>query len=1143
MKNKSFSLMIAFLAAAVLFLGLLPVAHAEGGQVSGVAWVDKDYDGSNNGERGIQSVKVTLQKVNSDGTVQDIVSTRTAANGSYAIAINENGTYQLAFVLPEDYRFTRHGNGSDVLPASGNESTSLPFSIADGNAVTVNAGALSGRSYVSVIAFEDLNLNGGRRESEPLVKNVQIDLYYEYQGNAYLIADTHTNKDGEASISYLSPGTYYIKATLPDNFVAGPLGTKITSFYNCMNPSTDTVCYSIPFEVPNKGGVALGAGVVTTGSVSGRVWQDEDGNQTENSGDTPCTAAKVTIHSEELNITRSASLDAQGCFTLTGLQPTVYQLTYILPDGMIFADSADSVINDIASQGSMQVTVYAQVNTPVDAVGATAASQVSLAVYDAGEEEVHPLSQVQATLIQNGKEVCSAVSDENGLLLFPIARSGHASVSVALPQGYVVSPEPGVFPYANCLTSPSFDVEVPLRDVLSLEGFAVQSASISGTVVEDPTNTGIITETNLPLAGYTVQAIDCDNLIVQETVSDENGCYSLSNLVPGTYYVRFLLDDRYISAPYMAEEDSRNNSIYMQEPLFGETDAFVLYAGQQKISVNAALFKAGIVDGYVLLNPDYNQLATNHGGAANVKVTLLDEFGTPWQDYAYDITDENGYFCIKGILPGNYSLQYELHADCAFVVPDIQENIWNSNSFAIVNGSEIHVDDVGVVLTSVLSGKVIDYTTDAGVSASLSMTSERTGKTITVSTDENGLFAFDHLLPDGYRLDVTLNNDYLFADSPASVFPYSNSSTASADIAIPMGASESNCNIIASLPVDWQMQLYLDANGNNSCDPNEISASNRAVDLYLREDLIGTYTSDSNGMIRLENIIPASYTLQIALAENEILVAFPEVDTVTINQDMAQIAILPYADIQGQVWSLDQTNNGVSGLTVSLIQNGDVLATAATDDEGRYSFTNLLAGNYQLRIELKDGFLFARMQDVTQRNSYILSQIDGSLLYGNIPLQMGQSFTGVDIGIGSMGAIGDYAWLDLNKNGMQDIDDMPLPGIVIELYQYDALVACATTNEHGRYAIKNLYPGKYEMRVTMPKEVKPTLQQTEFPLVASILPESNDTTVIVEEVIVPSDSTNNNLDLGFVLKKKNVYPQSIQNIPTKDWSIYPHPEN
>ena len=113
-----------------------------------------------------------------------------------------------------------------------------------------------------------------------------------------------------------------------------------------------------------------------------------------------------------------------------------------------------------------------------------------------------------------------------------------------------------------------------------------------------------------------------------------------------------------------------------------------------------------------------------------------------------------------------------------------------------------------------------------------------------------------------------------------------------------------------------------------------------------------------------------------------------------------------------------------------------------------------------------------------------------------------------------------------------------MPGILIEVYQYGELIASTVTDAYGRYAIDNLYPGEYEMRVTMHKELKATVHQTEFPLVGSILPESNELTVSVSGVTVPSGKANLHCDLGFQLRKKNVYPAAMDDIPVKDWRPY-----
>ena len=1137
MLNKRFVAVLLFALALVFTAGLFSCALAEGGQVSGVVYVDKNADGvKNDGERALQNATVTLCKVYPNGETEDISSVKTGKDGLYAFATSQDDTYTVRFTLPGEYRFTVFGDGSPVMPAKGSTSHTLPFVLAKGSQITLNAGGVTGNSYVSIVAFEDENLNGGRRDSEPLLRYVKVELYWEHEGESYLIADALTDKKGETSISDLAPGSYYIKAELPENYVSGPMGTKMNIFYNFMEPSLTNVCYSPVFEVPNKGGAAMGIGAVKTGSLTGSVWQDRNANGTMDHGEAGCPGMTVTLYSETLDITRTTNILPDGTFAFTGLQPAEYQLNYFLPEGMIFADSPSSAITEIASSASVPVTVEVEKTAQAAPVGAASASFAQVYVTDAGNENA-PLAGVRGSIEQKGKIVSTAVSDENGLMRFDVVRAGEASLSYMLPENYVIAEESNAFPYENSRKNGSVSVTVP-EDGLVLNAAAVESVSISGFIVEDPTNTGIVSNDYLRLAGYAVAAIDDEgNLAIAEAVTDENGAYVLENLHPGTYTVRFSLDDRHIATPFAAIQNQAYNAIAEQDPEYGYTQPITLSAGENRPFVNAAFFKAGIVDGSVCVMTNDTET-----GMENITVTLLKEDGTPYQDYAYSITDEYGFFCIKGILPGNYMLQYTLPENAVFVDPALPMDTltYTGEIFTVENGSEIHAQTVGAVWTASLSGYVTDYTSGAGVSADITMTDEHTDTVYTASTDEIGFYSFPKLMPAQHKMQIELHDGYVFADSEDSILPYHNDSSVTAKVTLSVGSAEDECNIIVSQPVNWTVQLFYDENADQARNEEEPFAANRQVELFLREDLIATGITDENGQVLFAQIIPASYTLRIPLNEREVLVATPDTNLCTVNSDFTQVALLQYATVEGHIWSLDGTENGVAGIPVSLMKDGTEMASCISGADGAIRFENLLKGVYTLEAQLQDGYLFARAQDAAHRNSMILSQNNGMPDSQLFSVTMGQRISDADIGIGGVGAIGDTAWIDENKNGMQDIGEPLLPGVKIELYQYGELIAGTQTDVYGRYSLKNLYPGVYDMHVTAPREVKPTKQQTEFPLVASVLPESEETTVIVKNVVVPSMGRDLNVDLGYQLRKKNVYPATLKDTPEKDWTPYHH---
>jgi hypothetical protein len=73
--------------------------------------------------------------------------------------------------------------------------------------------------------------------------------------------------------------------------------------------------------------------------------------------------------------------------------------------------------------------------------------------------------------------------------------------------------------------------------------------------------------------------------------------------------------------------------------------------------------------------------------------------------------------------------------------------------------------------------------------------------------------------------------------------------------------------------------------------------------------------------------------------------------------------------------------------------------------------------------------------------------------------------------------MGDYTWIDTNRNGIQDPGEAPLPGVRVQLLNPDGSVARdfngnpvgpVTTDARGYYLITNLRAGSYMARFTIP---------------------------------------------------------------------------
>ena len=66
-------------------------------------------------------------------------------------------------------------------------------------------------------------------------------------------------------------------------------------------------------------------------------------------------------------------------------------------------------------------------------------------------------------------------------------------------------------------------------------------------------------------------------------------------------------------------------------------------------------------------------------------------------------------------------------------------------------------------------------------------------------------------------------------------------------------------------------------------------------------------------------------------------------------------------------------------------------------------------------------------------------------------------------------SIGDYVWHDVNMNGLQDDEEVGLPGVTVNLYKSDDTpVGSTTTSSDGLYTFTNLSPGDYYVEFVLP---------------------------------------------------------------------------
>ena len=219
------------------------------------------------------------------------------------------------------------------------------------------------------------------------------------------------------------------------------------------------------------------------------------------------------------------------------------------------------------------------------------------------------------------------------------------------------------------------------------------------------------------------------------------------------------------------------------------------------------------------------------------------------------------------------------------------------------------------------------------------------------------------------------------------------------------------------------------------------------------------------------------------------------------------------AAIGDRIW-IDTNGNGVqdggekgrSGVQVDLLNSctgNTVVKTATTNVNGNYTFKNLAAGSYYLRVYLPTNYQFTSQNAIVDEDYD--SDVDASGYSHCITLTTNQKLINIDSGLvlasvslptatptatktpvptatptpAGNASIGDLIWHDLNGNGVKDIGEPGVSGVQVKLFtncEGNTLVGTTTANVNGNYYFNNLAAGDYYARVYAPVGYTYTIQ-------------------------------------------------------------------
>ncbi|WP_313891328.1 SdrD B-like domain-containing protein [Psychrobacillus sp.] len=244
---------------------------------------------------------------------------------------------------------------------------------------------------------------------------------------------------------------------------------------------------------------------------------------------------------------------------------------------------------------------------------------------------------------------------------------------------------------------------------------------------------------------------------------------------------------------------------------------------------------------------------------------------------------------------------------------------------------------------------------------------------------------------------------------------------------------------------------------------------------------------------------------------------------VTINTDPNSSSIGNYVWIDtNEDGNQDDGERGINDVDVKLYNSvKQFIAQTKTKDNaghsGYYKFVGLPQGTYYLQFIVPTGYRFTKvLNENPDSSAFDSTKTDSNGMTDAIVVSAGEEKEMVDVGMVQLpGKIGNYVWIDANKNGIQDAGEPGIGGVNVKLYDSGKnAIKTTTTDSSGYYRFEGLPQGTYYVQFTVPTDYKFTKSEAATPENDSNKIDGNGMTDAI--IIGPQSWRNETIDVGMV---------------------------
>ncbi|TWU03882.1 SdrD B-like domain-containing protein [Neorhodopirellula pilleata] len=650
-------------------------------------------------------------------------------------------------------------------------------------------------------------------------------------------------------------------------------------------------------------------------------------------------------------------------------------------------------------------------------------------------------------------------------------------------------------------------------------------ASISGFVYRDDNDSGTKDTGEIGLSGVRVRLEPIDTIAPQAslvTTTGADGSYQFNGIMPGRYRVIEIDQPAGLQDGTDAAGTIRGSVVGTAVNPGDEINGITLAGGDAGINYNFGELPLGSIGGFVYLaapgaDCDGDHEADGSTPVVGAEIQLVNSSGqvikttTTQSDGSYRFNDlPKGVYSVIEITPaglidgGAHAGEMRTLASNLLVAVGRAVDAGTISDIALPAGGRGEHYNFCEAAPGSISGVVYHDRNDDGVRSSgeeaiaevlLSLIDSIGNEIATTRTDNQGRYHFADLAPDTYRVVETQPAGFIDGKDSVGLIAgdrvgaLGGDKDSLVDVVLRQGLHGVEYNFGERQVASISGRVHVDLDEDCELDPNEVTLEGVLIELKdASGNTIATTRTGADGMYRFDNLVPGTYSVveqQPAGYFDGGAKAGSEGGRVDSGDRISQINLTsgvnaenydfcerPPAQISGSVYvdtdadcERDADELGLGGVLIELIDDaGNVVATTTTDADGRYTFTNLRAGEYTVRETQPDGFFHGGQVAGSHGGNDSAADLISAVAIG-----WGQTLTEYDFCELPPSEISGVVYVDRDEDCFQDPNEEGLSGVLIELIDATGnVVATTTTNADGQYSFTNLRAGEYTVRETQP---------------------------------------------------------------------------